>query len=86
MLSSHGQYAHEGALITNITRSGAMDRSRSASQLTTLARQRAMSDLIDALPSPELGDFLVAECASCYRRRLLLLHTDIADFAYWFQT
>lgn len=73
---SHGQQVHEGALITYITRSMMPTKGRVASQQTLLARQRAMADLIDALPTPDIGDFLVSECKAHFHKNM---HLNPAD-------
>lgn len=58
--SSHATYAEEGNFRTDITHNSLTHGSRSRRQMP-FARQAAMSELIEAIPSPELGDFLVSE-------------------------
>ncbi|KAK9893613.1 hypothetical protein P389DRAFT_114074 [Cystobasidium minutum MCA 4210] len=60
-LSSPERHATAGLLATQITRAPLLHKLPTAGQQVTLGRQLVMTELINALPPPDLGDFLVHE-------------------------
>lgn len=69
-LSSPERHATAGLLATQITRAPLLHKLPTAGQQVTLGRQLVMTELINALPPPDLGDFLVHECKSMRERRI----------------